>query len=92
MTAVIASPSAQKLAEPTTSMTRNRSSVIPVGDVRAVERPAEGDGDRDQQDRDERGMQDPRAEVDGCCGSGVPLVRFSTPASRWTVTAIAMLL
>ena len=31
MTAVIAKPSAQKLAAPTSSMTRNRSSVTPVG-------------------------------------------------------------
>ena len=31
MAAVTASPSAQKLAEPTTSMTINRSSVIPEG-------------------------------------------------------------
>ena len=31
MTELIAKPSAQKLAAPTSSMTRNRSSVMPVG-------------------------------------------------------------
>jgi|GEM_PF-6408387 len=91
ITVVMAKPSAQKLAAPTTRMTRNWNSDAPVG-ISALYRTLPKVTVIATRSSATSRACNTLAPKKTALGSGVPRVRLRTPASRWKDSPLAMLL